>query len=101
MNCLTTAHRVISFYTPLPVLDYWRVVANLPAYQGFHLGVLWTQNNEHRIVFPEIVFGLDMLVAHGCMILPLLLSFLCYVATWLLLCATITATRAFPNWIDS
>src|SRR4051812_22389231 len=52
MNCLTTAHRAISFYTPLPVRDYWRVVENLPAYQGFHLGVLWTQNNEHRIVFP-------------------------------------------------
>src|SRR3954454_22509778 len=41
INCATTAHRVISFYTPLPVRDYWRVVENLPAYQGFQLCVLW------------------------------------------------------------
>jgi hypothetical protein len=80
-----TAIRVIDFYNPLPTWDYWRVVSDYPALKAFHFGVLWRQHNEHRILFPEIVFQLDMFVCHGRMLLPLILSSLCYAGNWAVL----------------
>ncbi len=92
-NAAQTIGRVIDYYTPLPMWDYWRAVDHLPAYKTLHLAVFWRQHNEHRIVFPEIAFALDMLVLHGRMILPLVLSFLCYVATWIVLSFTVFADK--------
>jgi hypothetical protein len=88
-NGVRTAQHIFGFYTPLPIRDYWAIVAHLPHYQSFHLGVLWEQHNEHRIVFPEIIFAADMLLAHGRMLLPLLLSAISYIATWVILSSAV------------
>src|SRR5947209_6299638 len=92
-NVAQTIGRVIDYYTPLPMWDYWRVVDHLPSYKALHLAVFWRQHNEHRILFPEIAFATDMLILHGRMILPLVLSFLCYVATWIVLSSTVFADK--------
>ena len=91
-NGFHTVQRIIDYYTPLPTWDYWRIVLNLNEYRSFHLGILWTQHNEHRILFPELVFAADMLL-HGCLILPLIVSFLCYLATFLMLSSPIYLDR--------
>ncbi|HTU45472.1 MAG TPA: hypothetical protein VMF91_10445 [Bryobacteraceae bacterium] len=83
-----TIHRVVRYYTPLPTFDYWRTAASLRSYQAFDLRILWHQHNEHRIVFPEIVFAADYLLLHGRQVLPLAISFLCYVGSWLVLAWT-------------
>jgi hypothetical protein len=92
-----TIGKILFYYSPLPTQDYWRVVLNLPAYRSLQFGVLWQQHNEHRIVFPEIVFATDMLWAHGCMIVPLALSFLCYSATLLVLSAPVLVDHSIPK----
>lgn len=58
-----TVQRLMALYVPIPMGDYWRVPESLKAYQTLQLGVFWKQHNEHRIVFPEIFFALDMLFA--------------------------------------
>ncbi len=87
-NCLLTIRRIIRDYNPLPIWDYWRVVQHLPQYRALDISVLWQQHNEHRIVFPEIVFALDMTKLGGHQYLPLVVSFLCYAALWMLLASS-------------
>lgn len=84
-NTAHTIRRIIDFYNPMPIWDYWDIVLKLSAYQSSQWSVLWMQHNEHRIVFPELVFVADMLWLHGRMVLPLVASFLCYLGTWIAL----------------
>jgi hypothetical protein len=88
-----TVERMVRYYNPLPIWDYWNVVQHLPQYRAFDIRVLWIQHNEHRIVFPEIVFAADMLLVHGRQVLPLVISFLCYFSTWLVMSWTIFSDR--------
>lgn len=88
--------RMSALYVPVPVGDYWRVPQDLKAYQTLQIGAFWRQHNEHRIIFPEIVFALDMLLAHGRMIWPMACSFLCYLGTWAVLCWTLASDQAVP-----
>lgn len=81
-NWFEIIHRMVNYYTPLPIWDYWRVVEDFPQFKTLHLQFLWRQHNEHRIIFPELVFLLDMLLWHGRQFLPLLVSFLCYLSAW-------------------
>jgi hypothetical protein len=92
-----TVERIVRYYNPLPVWDYWNVVQHLPQYQAFDFRVLWVQHNEHRIVFPEIVFAIDMLLLHGRQILPLALSFFCYFSTWLVMSWTMLSDRSLSR----
>jgi hypothetical protein len=92
-----TIERIVRYYNPLPVWDYWNVVQHLPQYRAFDLRVLWIQHNEHRILFPEIVFAIDMLLLHGRQILPLAISFLCYFSTWLVMSWTILSDRSLSR----
>jgi hypothetical protein len=46
---------------------------------------LWVQHNEHRILFPEIVFALDMLLFRGQQIFPICVSVLCYLGILVIL----------------
>jgi hypothetical protein len=84
-NWWSTVVHIIRYYNPLPVSDYWRVIEDLPVVQAGRLSWLWRQHNEHRIVFPEIVFVLDHLAFRGREVLPLLVSFACYVGALILL----------------
>ncbi len=97
-NTVHTIQRIVNYYTPMPMWDYWRVVLNLSAYQSSHWSVLWVQHNDHRIVFPELVFAADMLWWHGRLILPLIVSFLCYLATWIALSSAVLADRRLSGF---
>jgi len=88
-NWYQTVERVVHNYNPLPVQDYWRIPENLSRYRNFDLRVLWIPHNEHRIVFPEIVFAADVLMAHGREFLPLAASFLCYLGVFYILAAAV------------
>lgn len=88
-NIYQTIHWIVAYYCPLPVQDYWRVPQNLAEYQHFHLGVLWRQHNEHRIIFPEILYAIDILMAHGRMILPIVCSCIAYSLVWGVLSLTV------------
>src|SRR5450631_2155191 len=74
-NLDETVQRIMDLYIPIPMGDYWRVPQFLKAYQTLRIGVFWKQHNEHRIIFPEIFFAIDMLWGHGRMILPTAVSF--------------------------
>lgn len=78
INWYHSAQNLIRDYNPLPFEDYWRVVQDLGQYKSFDLRFLWKPHNEHRILFPEIVFACDMLLARGRRLLPLILSCFCY-----------------------
>ncbi len=82
---------ILNYYNPLPIWDYWRAVIDLKEIQALHFQVLWTQHNDHRIIFPEIIFLADMLLFRGRQILPLILSTLCYVSMWALVARTLVA----------
>jgi hypothetical protein len=88
-DLFSTIERVVAYYVPIPVGDYWRVVQNMQNYRSFHLGFLWQQHNEHRIVFPELIFAADVLMGHGRMILTTVVSLLCYAITWAVLSGTV------------
>lgn len=80
-NWFSTVSHINRYYNPLPVSDYWRVIEDLPAMEAGSWTWLWRQHNEHRIVFPELVFAADELLFSGKQILPLITSFLCYLST--------------------
>ncbi len=88
-DLFSTIERVAAYYVPLPVGDYWRVVQNMQNYRSFHLGFLWQQHNEHRIIFPELIFAADVLMDHGRMILTTAVSMVCYAITWAVLSGTV------------
>lgn len=85
ISCLFTISYIIRDYNPLPVWDYWQVAEHLPRYQAFDWSVLWIQHNEHRIVFPELIFAIDTLLFNGLQIFALVVSFACYAGVWAVL----------------
>lgn len=94
-----TIHRILRYYTPLPVWDYWRTAALMHFYRVFDFRVFWQQHNEHRVVFPEIVFAADYLLLHGRQILPLSVSFLCYIGSWLVLAQAFGSDKEVPPFV--
>ncbi len=83
----------------LPVMDYWRVPEQLRHILAFDPRFLWFQHNEHRIVFPDLVFALDVLLFHGCRVLPLVVSFLCYAGSWAILAYVIAQEASISREI--
>ncbi len=100
-NWFQTVERILHCYSGVPFEDYWRVALNVPRYKAMDFRVLWVQHNEHRILFPEIIFALDMLTWHGRQILTLAVSFLCYLSTWLVLAWTLFSDRRFPSPVQT
>ncbi len=88
-DLLSTIERIVVYYVPLPVGDYWRVMQNMNSYRSLHLGFLWQQHNEHRIIFPEVIFAADVLLGQGRMILTTAASVLCYATTWGVVAGTV------------
>src|SRR5579883_58367 len=82
-----------ALYLEIPFADYWRVVYHLPQIQRFDFRYLWQQHNEHRIVFPDLVFAFDVLVFRMRRVLPVVVSCLCYVSSWLVLACPILRDR--------
>jgi hypothetical protein len=75
---LFTAQRVIRYYTPLPFQDYWRVVYDARFWRTLGPQIFLKPHNEHRIIFPELIEQLDLVLFRGRLLLPLIISFVCY-----------------------
>ncbi|MBV8865749.1 MAG: hypothetical protein JO210_10185, partial [Acidobacteriaceae bacterium] len=84
-NWFATIHRIFDLYVMVPTWDYWRVSQYLAQIEALDPRFLWAQHNEHRIVLPDAVFALDVLLFHGRRVLPLIISFLCYAGSGVLL----------------
>ena len=95
-NWADSIAHVVGDYTALPVFDYWRVIQNVHDYRTLNFSVLWGQHNEHRILFPEIIFAIDMLFLRGRQLLPLVLSFACYFGVGLVVSVLLWREEAFP-----
>ena len=80
-------------YISLPIWDYWRTTLHFDDYRTFHLASLWQQHNEHRIIFPELIYAADGLLLRGRQLLPLLTSVLLYFGNWLVLAYVFTVSR--------
>ena len=89
-NWLSTLLLLPELYTVIPAQDYWRIADKLKQIEAFDLRFLWQQHNEHRIVFPDIVFALDVWLFHARKILPLACSLLCYAGSLLVLARLIS-----------
>lgn len=92
-----TINHILRDYTPVPRWDYWSTASHLRFYRAFDLRVLWMQHNDHRIVFPEIVFATDLLLLHGRQLLPIALSLLCYFGNWVVLGWAFWSVESIPK----
>jgi hypothetical protein len=80
-----TARAVNWNYTPVPVWDYWDDVASVDQLVRFDPKHFWAQHNEHRILFPEILFALDYRWFSGTEVLPIAASIVCRLTQLLIL----------------
>lgn len=96
INWYQSLASIARFYEPLPFQDYWVVAQHLHQYQNLDFRVLWQPHNEHRIVFPELVFACDVLFAKGRRILPLLCSVACYFGVLFTLALVVFRDREWP-----
>jgi len=88
--------RVLRYYNPFPAEDYWRVLYDACLYKARGFSIFFKPHNEHRIIFPEIVYQLDLLF-HGRLILPIVVSFLCYFGTSLMLAWIVCRDRSISK----
>ena len=80
-----TARAIRLDYTAVPIWDSWRSVQYLDKLLRFDLKHFWLQHNEHRIVFPEVVYALDYIFFRGRQLLPLAGNIACQLAQLALL----------------
>ncbi len=101
LNWWHTGVDVSRFYINYPVWDYFIVEDHHTRYKAADLSVFWVQHNEHRIVFPELVFAADQLWFHGQIVFPLVVSFCVYFGIWLVIVYALSQDRAasfVPRW---
>lgn len=58
---------VVRLWDPVPLMDSWSFLDQMLAWTGpgYVIERLWEQHNEHRILFPRLVFFADHLLAGG------------------------------------
>jgi hypothetical protein len=82
---IQTARAIRLDYTPVPILDNWRFAAYLDDLLRFAPRHFWVQHNDHRIVFPEMVYALDFVLFRGRFLLPAAFDVACqFIQTGLL-----------------
>jgi hypothetical protein len=92
----------LAVHTPVPLFDEWRVLARYVDYldnKRTLLDFLWEDHFGHRPVMPRLAFMADMKLAWGTQHLPQLLSFVCALATPLILVAGFWAQKRMPQGI--
>jgi hypothetical protein len=64
---VTTVHALVAESYAMPVLDHWATVQDLRMLreEGLSLAHLFRQHNEHRLVFPRLLFLLDYELGRG------------------------------------
>jgi len=93
-----TARAIWLDYTPVPITDNWRFVASLNELLSFDVRHYWLQHNEHRIIFPEMVYALDFILFRGRLWFPAAFNVACQLVQLGLLWWLLTRTelpRAF------
>lgn len=92
---------LVRSYTPLPFWDDWRVIQHFQAYKHHQLSIFFQQQNEHRIIFPELIFALDDLLFHARRLLTISSNCFFYLGTWWLLGSSLPSARTgnrFACW---
>jgi hypothetical protein len=67
-------------YTPIPAWDYWREVEGFQDLIHFVPRHFLMQHNEHRIIFPEVIFALDFICGAGRGMIPVVANFTLQIA---------------------
>jgi hypothetical protein len=89
--------RAIKFdYSPVPIWDSWRSVQYLDRLLAFDLRHFWVQHNEHRIVFPELVYALDYILFRGEQLLPFACNVVCQLVQLALLWWVLMRLKDMP-----
>ncbi len=83
---------LVRSYTPIPFWDDWITVDHFLAYKHLDFSVLFQQHNEHRIVFPELIFILDDFLFRDRLVLTITLSCLFYFGVWCLLAQSLLSS---------
>lgn len=85
---------VVRYYSPLPFWDYWDTVTRWQLLTHHDLvRALWDQHNEHRMVFPNLIFDADYWLFAGREKLPLVLNVVFYFCVWAVLSAAVFMSR--------
>jgi hypothetical protein len=95
-NWSLTVREVTRLYADLPMWDYFNEVEHYPYFRALRLGVFWQQHNEHRVIFPEIIFALDMLLFRGRQIFTLVASVSLYFGIWVVMAWTLFQDKTLP-----
>ncbi|MFC3080441.1 hypothetical protein ACFODL_20265 [Phenylobacterium terrae] len=84
---LNSIRAVAGAYSPTPFFDQWGVVFDYASIDsvGDFLAVLFRQSNEHRILFPRLIFFTDLYVFRGGNVLNLASTFAVQAASLALL----------------
>lgn len=92
-----TAADLLFLYHPLPFGDYWDFLHHLTRYLAGELqpSELWAQHNEHRILFPRLVFLADAQWFGGTSVFTIAVSCLIQVLHAVLLISLVL--RAVPD----
>jgi len=91
-----TARAIRLDYTPVPIWDSWRSVQYVAQLLRFDLRHFWVQHNEHRIVFPEMVYALDYIFFRGEQLLPFACNIACQLAQLALLWWLLSQMKDMP-----
>jgi hypothetical protein len=85
---VTSIRTVHSFYCPLPYGDMWWFVRDMSEFRSHRIGLsfLWNQHSEHRLVFPRLIFWVDLQFFHFRGVFTIVCSFLLQAGEAMLLC---------------
>ncbi len=92
---------ISAMYIEIPTWDYWRIPHSFLEARALNPSFLWRQHNEHRIVFPELVFVSDFFLTHGSRVLPLAVSLLCYAGCLLVIARTVLSEVSISRPVQS
>jgi hypothetical protein len=67
---------IINTYQPLPWVDEWNTISSFKNWKenGDLFNILIVPHNEHRMIFPKIIYFLDYLIFEGSAISTLAVS---------------------------
>ncbi|HLQ38450.1 MAG TPA: hypothetical protein VK348_11655, partial [Planctomycetota bacterium] len=70
---ITTARSVVQLWHPVVFWDQWAFVEDLQLQDrgAYGLAELWRQHNEHRILFPRLLFWVDFALFSGRGVFPI------------------------------
>ncbi len=84
-------------YIAVPTWDAWRCVHYLDRLLKFDLSHFWIQHNEHRVIFVDIVYYLDLILLRGRQFLPIGCEIVCEVAQLALLWWLLQRMQGIPK----